>query len=149
MGRPADRAATGERRRYQRFSEEISVLFAKTPGSAAFHAGRIRDVSLGGLCLGTSHAWEVGTRLYLGIFWEGEPDPLVAVARVRRCVPEAEGFTLGLKFLLHTSEQQRAIERLSKYLRNRHGDAATSPPPPAAAQREEPCSSRHDHVDLP
>ncbi|MHC4138192.1 MAG: PilZ domain-containing protein, partial [Planctomycetota bacterium] len=109
--------------------EDVSALLTTTARPAEFHAGRIRDVSLGGLCLWTSRAWEVGTRLYLGIFWEGEPKPLVAVARVRRCVQEAEGCTLGLKFLFHTGQQRRAIERLGTYLRDRHGEAAATSRP--------------------
>jgi hypothetical protein len=121
---------TAERRFYRRFVEEVSALITTTARPAEFHAGRVRDVSLGGLCLSTSRAWEVGTRLYLGIFWEGEPKPLVAVARVRRCVPEAEGYTLGLKFLLHTGQQRRAIERLGAYLRDRHGEKAVIFRPP-------------------
>lgn len=127
MGRRSERAVvTAERRVHRRFAEAVSALFSTTVHAAKFHSGRVRDVSLGGLCLWTSHAREVGTRLYLGIFWEGEPEPLVAVARVRRCVQEAAGYTLGLKFLFHTSQQRRAIERLGVYLRDRHGKAAVT-----------------------
>lgn len=131
MGRRPGRAVvTAERRLYRRFAEEISALLTTTARPAEFHSARVRDVSLGGLCLWTSRAWEVGTRLYLGIFWEGEPEPLVAVARVRRCVHEAEGYTLGLKFLFHTAQQRQAVERLGIYLRERHGEAAVTSRPP-------------------
>jgi hypothetical protein len=129
MGRRVDLAvAAGERRRYRRFAEDVSVFLTTTAVRPnEFHSGRVRDVSLGGLCLWTSRAWEVGARLYLGIFWEGEPEPLVAVARVRRCVQEAAGFTSGLKFLLHTGQQRCAVERLRAHLADRYGEAAVKP----------------------
>lgn len=128
MGKRLGRAVvTAERRLYRRFAEDVSVLLATSVRPAEFHSGRVRDVSLGGLCLWTSRAWELGTRFYLGIFREGEPEPLVVVARVRRCVQEIEGYTLGLEFLFHTGQQRRAVERLGLYLRDRHGDPAVTP----------------------
>lgn len=121
---------TAERRSYRRFAEDISAHFTTAVRGGEFHSGRVRDVSLGGLCLRTSREWPVGTRLYLGIFWVGESKPLVAVARVRRCVREAEGYTLGLNFLLHTVQQRRAIERLGIYLREHHGAEPPTHPSP-------------------
>ncbi|MHC4492852.1 MAG: PilZ domain-containing protein, partial [Planctomycetota bacterium] len=64
----------GERRRYLRYAETNRVLFVEVADAGKTHAGHLRDLSVGGLCLVTSREVSVGTRLCLGIFFEHEQD---------------------------------------------------------------------------
>ncbi|MHC4973791.1 MAG: PilZ domain-containing protein [Planctomycetota bacterium] len=112
----------GERRRYHRYAETNRVLFVEVAHAAKTYEGVLRDLSAGGLCLTTSREVTVGTRLCLGIFFEHKQDnPLIVIARVRRCSPEEDGFVLGLEFLRTTNAQRRALRHVSRYLVERHG----------------------------
>ena len=112
----------GERRRYLRHAETTRVLFVEVADAGETHAGHLRDLSAGGLCLVTSRQARVGTRLCLGIFFERRRgDPLIVLARVRRCSPEEGGFVLGLEFLRTTNAQRRALTHVVHYLVERHG----------------------------
>lgn len=111
----------GERRRYHRYAETNRVLFVEVAHAAKTHEGQLRDLSAGGLCLVTSRAVTVGTRLCLGVFFEHAQDPLIVIARVQRCSPEEDEFVLGLQFLSTTNAQRRALRHVSRYLIERHG----------------------------
>ena len=112
----------GERRRYLRHAEANRVLFVEVAHAGQTHAGHLRDLSAGGLCLVTSREVSVGTRLCLGIFFEHKQnDPLIVLARVRRCSPEEDDFVLGLEFLRTTNAQRRALKHVVHYLVERHG----------------------------
>jgi hypothetical protein len=111
----------GERRRHLRYAETNRVLFVEVAHAGETYAGHLRDLSVGGLCLVTSREVSVGTRLCLGIFFEHESDPLIVLARVRRCSPEEDGFFLGLEFLRTTNTQRKALRHVARYLVERHG----------------------------
>lgn len=111
-----------ERRRYLRHTETTRVLFVEVADAGKTQAGHLRDLSAGGLCLVTSQEVRVGTRLCLGIFFEHrQDDPLIVLARVRRCSPEDDGFVLGLEFLRTTNTQRKALRHVVRYLVERHG----------------------------
>jgi hypothetical protein len=112
-----------ERRQHVRYAEENRVHFLEIEQSAKAHEGRLRDLSAGGLCLHAEREFSVGTRLCLGIFFEHRrDDPLMVLAEVRHCRPDADGFTMGLKFVPGTDEQQGALRSIQAYLVARHGD---------------------------
>ncbi len=116
----------GERRRYLRYAEAHRVLVLELGGAEAAYAGRLRDLSAGGVCLVTSREFSVGTRLCLGIFFPHVTKrPLVVLAHVRRCSPEAEGFALGLEFVRASRAQQRSLRWIQKYLVEQYGQQAT------------------------
>lgn len=116
----------GERRRYVRYAETRRVLFLELYGAEGAHAGRLRDLSAGGLCLVTSREFHVGTRLCLGIFFPHAADhPLIILAHVRRCSREAEGFALGLEFESSSHAQRGPLRWIRRYLVEQYGQVAT------------------------
>ncbi len=111
-----------ERRRYLRYAETNRVLYVEVSHAEKTHAGHLRDLSAGGLCLVTSREVSVGTRLCLGVsFVYRQNNPLLVLARVRRCSPEEVGFVLGLEFVPDTHDQRQALLLIQQYLIERHG----------------------------
>lgn len=112
----------GERRRYLRYAQSSKVLFVEPGASGKPHAGLLRDLSAGGVCLTTAREVSVGTMLWLGIFFDHMPEgPLVILARVQRCDPGEGGFALGLEFMRSTSAQDDAVRQVRQYLVEQHG----------------------------
>ena len=112
----------GERRRHPRYAECTGVLFLEVGGSGGTTAGRLQDLSAGGLCLVTPRAVAVGAELYLGIFFRSpRHDPLVVVAKVVRCTPGDGRFALGLRFVRNNAAQRAAFKAVQQRLRDRHG----------------------------
>jgi hypothetical protein len=113
---------TQERRQYRRYAEANRVLFLEVGESGKAHAGHLRDLSAGGLCLVTSRRVSLGSRLCLGIFFEHrKKNPLIVLARVRRCSPEEGEFVLGLEFVRSTDAQRDALEVIQQYLIEQYG----------------------------
>jgi len=114
-------ARVDERREYVRYAENTRILFLEE-GAAAPTAGRLRDLSLGGVCLTTPREVSVGITVYLGIFFQHlQNGPLIIVARVQRCSSEEGGFALGLEFVCTTNAQGNALGRVRQYLVEQHG----------------------------
>ena len=120
--RASDDLLVGERRRHPRYAESTDVLFLEVGGSEGTTAGRLQDLSAGGLCLVTTRAVDVGAELYLGIFFRTLRDgPLVIVANVVRCTAVDGTFHLGLQFVRENAAQREAFKAVQQRLRDRHG----------------------------
>jgi len=111
-----------ERRRHLRYAESSRVLFLEVGEPGGAHAGRLRDLSAGGVGVTTARDVGIGARLWLGIFFDHMPSgPLVILARVQRCSPEESGFALGLEFMRSTGARRDALSQIRQYLVEQHG----------------------------
>ena len=116
------RIESAERRRHHRFLDEVRVRYRDIEGSDPSCWGRSRDLSLGGLCLLAVRSPLVGSHLALEIHIETEPAPVLALARVVRCVEEGpDSCAVGVEFLWMSQEDRGNLVRLAEYFRKTYG----------------------------
>jgi len=111
-----------ERRRHKRFLDEVRVRYRDLENAEPSRWGRSRDLSLGGLCLLSDRRLVVGSHLALEIQIPDETAPVLALARVRRCLGEDTTFASGVEFLWVSEEDRANLRRLAAHFRRRHGE---------------------------
>jgi hypothetical protein len=97
----------------------LRVRFRDLEGAGPSRWGKSRDLSLGGLCLVSDGAIDVGAHLALEIHTDAQP-PVLALARVLRCRSETGGFSVGLRFLWVGEEDQKNLAALAEFFRIHH-----------------------------
>ena len=116
-------ASTEERRRYRRFLEDVRVRYRDLEGVAPSSWGRTKDLSLGGLCLGTLDPLSVGAHLALEVHIAQETAPILALGRVVRAVEEpGEECAVGIEFLWISEEDRRNLDRLARFFEQKYGE---------------------------
>ena len=124
-----------DRRRHVRFDDDRHVLCVADAAEGGFHQARLTELSLDGMRLTCSRAFEPGSLVYAGIFLEESHEPLVLHGIVQHCECGEQGAALGLQFVSVTEEQRSGLARLEEYLKRRHGDSALVTLHPAPAIR--------------
>lgn len=111
-------ATTAERRRQQRVPLSIKVRY---PRRNAFFFEYTRNISHGGMFIGTEKPFPIGTRFRFALEIPGEEEPLQLTGEVRwRVAPEdMEGLRdpienletgMGIAFLFEDQEERRVFE---------------------------------------
>jgi type IV pilus assembly protein PilZ len=98
-----------ELRRYQRTPIDIAVELSEK-GSQQRSAGRVRDLSLGGLYVQTSTPLPFGTELVVHVLLPGQKAPFALPAVVRW---SRSGEGMGLQFGLLGARETHAITELT------------------------------------
>lgn len=117
-GRATVHATTDERRRQQRIPLSIKVSY---PRRNAFFFEYTRNISHGGMFIGTQKPFPIGTRFKFALEIPGEDEPLQLTGEVRwRVTPEdMEGLKepvenletgMGIAFLFEDQEEREVFE---------------------------------------
>lgn len=110
-----------DRRRFERFIEEVTVRFRDLEADDPSRWGQTRNLSLGGLCLLTEGPVRVRSHLAFEIHIVDESAPVLALGTVRRCEVEPGGYASGVEFLWVSREDRRDLERLARHFRSKYG----------------------------
>jgi len=109
-------APAGDRRSAVRILDDLRAMLVVYPRCSDVQRARVRNLSAGGACIVGEAPLAVGAELAVGFFLAGDPDPLVAMARVVWSRPEPDGHVAGLSFVEGAAAQRIAMARLSVYL---------------------------------
>lgn len=105
-----------ERRSVPRLRVDLKAMYVRQPGCTDIRDARVRNLSTKGACLVAKAPLPLGAELAAGFFLPGDPDPLVAMARVVWTLPAAGGHATGLVFTEGAAGQRLSMSRLSVFL---------------------------------